>query len=172
MWGHRDNERRKSLISADNCIERAANSSWWDWEDGSRPFFWRWSAENHSQIRDGNPLWYRGTAPRNFQSQKKEKDPGIRQSMGPKLMKVFARRYLLYGMILRLTSFFAVPKGDTDVRMVYNGTSYGMNAHLWAPWFSLPSIYALLRALEIYTFVADSDIGDMLRGPRRQIGWM
>jgi hypothetical protein len=67
--------------------------------------FWRWSAEYHNQIRCGIPLWYRGTEPRNFQSQKKEKDPEIRHIMGAKLMKVFARRYLLYGMILSLTSF-------------------------------------------------------------------
>jgi hypothetical protein len=81
--------------------------------------------------------------------------------MGAKLMKVFARRYLLYGMILSLTSFFPVPKGDTDVRMVYNGTSSRMNAHLWAPWFALPTICALLRAFEMDTFMADSYIGEM-----------
>jgi hypothetical protein len=81
--------------------------------------------------------------------------------MGAKLMKVFDRRYLLYGMILSLTSFFAVPKGDIDVRIVYNGTYSGVNAHLWAPWFALPMICALLRALELDTFMADSDIGEM-----------
>jgi hypothetical protein len=41
MWGHRDNDQQKSLVAAADFIERAANSSWWDWEDGSRPFFWR-----------------------------------------------------------------------------------------------------------------------------------
>jgi hypothetical protein len=107
------------------------------------------------------PLWYRGTAPQNFLSQRKEKDPDVRQSMGAKLMKVFVRRYFIYGMILSLTSFFAVPKGDTDIRLVYNGTSSGLNAHLWAPWFALPIICALLRALEIDHFMADSDIEEM-----------
>jgi hypothetical protein len=81
--------------------------------------------------------------------------------MGAKLMKVLARRYLLYGMILSLTWFFAVPKGDTDFRMVYNGTSSGMNAHLWAPWFTLPMICALLRTLDLDTFMVDSDIGEI-----------
>jgi hypothetical protein len=76
---------------------------------------------------------YRGTAPRSFISKRKEKDPEVRQSMGAKLMKVFARRYFIYGMILSLTSFFAVPKGDTNIRLVYNGTSSGLNAHFWAP---------------------------------------
>jgi hypothetical protein len=54
-----------------------------------------------------------------------------------------------------------VPNGDTYIQMVYNGTSSGMNAHLWAPWFALPTIYDLARALEVGTFMGDSDIGKM-----------
>jgi hypothetical protein len=66
-------------------------------------------------------------------------------------------------MILSLTSFFAVAKGATDIRMVYNGTSSGMNSHLWAPWFYLPTICALLRALKVNTYMADSDIGEIVK---------
>jgi hypothetical protein len=149
------------LLAAADCIERASNSSFWDWEDGSRPLFWRWSIEYQKQIRDGIPLWYRGTAPRKFLSQRKDKYPEVRQSMGAKLMKVFARLYFIYGMILSLTYCFAVPKGDTGISMVYNGTASGLNAHLWAPWFALLTIFALLRALELDTFMADSDIVEM-----------
>jgi hypothetical protein len=161
MWGHRENYQRKSLLAAADFIERSAHSSWLDWEDGSIPFFWRWSAEYHKQIRDGIPMRYRGMAPRNFLSQKREKDPEVRQSMGAKLMKVFVRRYFIYGMILSLTSFFAVPKGDTDIHLFYNGTSSVLNAHLWAPWFALPNICTLLRALELDMFMADYDIGEL-----------
>jgi hypothetical protein len=57
--------------------------------------------------------------------------------------------------------FFLVPKGGTDIRMMYNGTYSGMNAHLWVPWFALPTIYALARALEVGTFMADSYIGEI-----------
>jgi hypothetical protein len=45
--------------------------------------------------------------------------------------------------------------------MVYNDTLSGMNAHLWEPWFTLPTIYALARDLEVGTFMGDSDIGEM-----------
>jgi hypothetical protein len=75
-------------------------------------------------------------------------------------MTVFARRYFEYGLILSLTSFFLVSKGDTDIWMVYNGTSSGMNTHLWVPWFALPTIYDLARFLEVGTFMGDSDIGE------------
>jgi hypothetical protein len=161
MWGNKDNARQNIFVFAADCIERAANSSWWNCEDGSRPFFWRWSEEYHNQIRDRIPLWYIGTAPHNFRSQKKENDPELRNSMGAKLMKVFTRIFLLYGMILSLASYFAVRKEDTYVRMVYNGTPSVMNAHLWAPWFALPTICALLRALELDTYMTDSDIGEI-----------
>jgi hypothetical protein len=107
-------------------------------------------------------MWYRGTAPRYFLSQNKDKDPEVRQSMGVKLMKVFARRYFIYGMILSLKSFFAVSKGNTDIRLVYNGTSSGLNAHLWAPWFALSTMCVMLGALELDTFMADSESGGMI----------
>jgi hypothetical protein len=81
--------------------------------------------------------------------------------MGTKLMTIFAGRYFEYGLILSLTSFFSVPKVDTYIRMVYNVTSSGMDVHLLAPWFALPIIYALSQALEVVTFMRDSDIGEM-----------
>jgi hypothetical protein len=60
--------------------------------------------------------------PRHFGSQRKEKDLEVQKNMGTKLMTVFSRQYFEYGLILSLTSFFSVPKGDTDIRMVYNDT--------------------------------------------------
>jgi hypothetical protein len=50
---------------------------------------------------------------------------------------------------------------DTYIRMVYSGTSSGMNAHLWEPWFDLPTICDLLRALELDTCMTDSGIGEL-----------
>jgi hypothetical protein len=75
------------------------------------------------EIRDGIPLWYRGTPPSNVIPQKKEKDPEWRKKMGEKLDTVFMRNYFIYGLVLSLTSFFDVMKGATDIRMVHNATS-------------------------------------------------
>jgi hypothetical protein len=36
-----------------------------------------------------------------------------------------------------------------------------MNARPWAPWFALPTIYALAPVLEVGTCMGDSDIGEM-----------
>jgi hypothetical protein len=40
----------------------------------------------------------------------KEKDQKVRESMGGKLLKVFARRYFVYGIICSLISFFSCKK--------------------------------------------------------------
>jgi hypothetical protein len=41
MWGQMENGKPQSLLAAGDCITRAVNSTWWNWEDWSRPFFWR-----------------------------------------------------------------------------------------------------------------------------------
>jgi hypothetical protein len=108
--GSKGKRQTKSLLAAGDCITRAATSTWWNWEDVSRPFFWRRSEEYCHHIRDGIPLWYRGDPPIQVGSQRKEKDPEVQKNMGIKLMTVFARQYFEYGLILSLTSFFSVPK--------------------------------------------------------------
>jgi hypothetical protein len=80
--------------------------------------------------------------------------------MGEKLDMSFMRRYFIYYLVMSLTSFFKGMKGETDIRMVYTTTSSGLNAHMWAPWFALPTIIALLRALEFGTFMSDLDIAE------------
>ena len=60
-----------------------------------------------------------------------------------------------------LTDFFSVPKGDDDIRMVYNGTSSGLNDVLWVPSFPLPTVDSLLRAVHPDTWMADTNLGEM-----------
>jgi hypothetical protein len=59
----------------------------------------------------------------------------MKKAMIQKLLKVKNRRYFEEGVVTGLTSFFAdVPKGEEDIRMVYDGTaSDGLNEVLWAP---------------------------------------
>jgi hypothetical protein len=81
--------------------------------------------------------------------------------MRTKLEKVRRLRYLIPGTVQSLTSFFAVPKGENDKRMVYDGTKCGLNDSLWAPWFALPTIEAHLRFIDGESFMGDINIGDM-----------
>ncbi len=52
--------------------------------------------------------------------------------MKKKLEKVRRLRYIILGPV-KLTSFFSVPKGENDIRMVYDGTKSGLNDSMWAP---------------------------------------
>jgi len=53
-----------------------------------------------------------------------------------------------------------VDKGDTDIRMVYNGTSCGLNDILYAPHFGLPTVCATLRAILQGFYQCDLDVQD------------
>jgi hypothetical protein len=89
MWGQKENDKQKSLLAVGDCITRAANYTWWNWEDGSR-LFWRWSEDYCQHIWDGIPLWYWGYPPWHFASQRKDKDREVRKNMGTKLITFFA----------------------------------------------------------------------------------
>jgi hypothetical protein len=60
-----------------------------------------------------------------------------------------------------LTRFFAVAKGDEDIRMMYNGTLSGLNARLWCPLFTLSTINTMVRALELRIHTGDIDVCEM-----------
>jgi hypothetical protein len=68
-------------------------------------------------------------------------------SVWKKLM-IDLRRYMESGLVSDFNSFFAVMKGDDDIRLVFNGTISGLNAALCAPWFCLPSATTHMRIVE------------------------
>mmetsp|Transcript_18229 Transcript_18229/g.45121 ORF Transcript_18229/g.45121 Transcript_18229/m.45121 type:complete len:1319 (-) Transcript_18229:2184-6140(-) len=143
-----------------DAVSRALNSSWWEWDDGSRPFHWRWPAWYRQTIRDGLKVHLRGKSPTYRSPQKDEKNPQIKEAIKKKLSKVRARRYISKGTVVSLTSFFAVEKGEDDIRMVYDGTKSGLNEAMWVPRFGLPTIETHLRSIEEGTFLADVDVGE------------
>jgi hypothetical protein len=71
------------------------------------------------------------------------------------------KRYIDIGLVCSLISFFEVPKGLTDIRIIYDGTKSGLNETLWAPWFPFPTVDSLLRSMEPETWMADNDVGEM-----------
>ena len=146
------------------CIDamtRAANASWWEWQDGSRPFHWRWPEWYKKTIRDGLEVHINSTAkPKYTSPQRRESDSTLREQIKKKLEKVRARRYIAGGFVSSLTSFFAVQKGESDIHMVYDGTKSGLNDSMWVPRFALPTIDTHLRSIEEGTFLADVDVGE------------
>ena len=60
--------QRKEGVKA---VRKAADSSFWDWDNGSFPFFWGWQTEIQKDLCDGTDLWvYEEKLPNN--SKKKD----------------------------------------------------------------------------------------------------
>ena len=75
---------------------------------------------------------------------------------------MLCKRYLCANEHVRTgLHYFAVPKGDTDIRVVFDSTSSGLNEALWAPNFFLPTARDAALLLSFLTFMADADFGEM-----------
>lgn len=154
-------QARKSKIAALDCIVRCCGASWWAWDIGSRPLFWRWPVDYQLQVRDGVSPWYLTEVKTWRRPQRPPKHPDRMPKIQEKLQTVRSKGYVSPGKVLSLMSFFEVPKGDDDVRMVYDGTASGLNNSIWAPWFPLPTVDCLIRAVEPGYCMADNDVAEM-----------
>ncbi len=85
----------------------------------------------------------------------------VRKKVAAKLQGVRDKKYIDKGEVQSLTSYFCVPKGETDIRMVYDATRSGLNQSLWAPNFGMPTVDTLVRGVMEYTWMGDLDIGEM-----------
>jgi hypothetical protein len=151
-------------IPAKECFQKAAAASWWNWELGSRLFFWNWPGVTHRLwARDGQPHYQIADLPSFKKPQQSPRTAEDRVMVWKKLYSVRERLYIEPGEVISLMHFFYVPKGLKlkDIRMVYNGTASGVNDCLFAPHFSLPTITPAMRALAEGYYQADMDIGEM-----------
>ena len=89
-------------------------------------------------------------------------DEETKAALKGKLTKMREREYIApLSRILATINYFAVKKGDEDIRPVYDSTKSGLNQALWAPWFPLPDLSGLVRALEDEYWCIDNDYGEM-----------
>jgi hypothetical protein len=160
-WRKRHASVCEDLEAGADAVERAANSSWWTWDDGSRPFHWRWPPWHMKTIRDGLEVHFQSDKPTYRKPQRDSPDDDTWERMREKLDKVRKRRYICAAFVKSLTAFFAVPKqGTDDIRMVYDGTISRLNDSIWVPRFVLPTLETHLRAVDEGTYMADVDVGD------------
>ena len=160
--GAREGKNWGSILeSGKEAIERATNASWWEWLGGSSLFFWRWPCSHYRWAREGQPHFTTSELPRFRQPQRKAATKETQRLMNAKVQKVRWRRYICLGPVYSLTHMFSVPKGISDIRMVYDGTKSGLNDCLFAPHFSLPVMAHTLRSLLKGYYGADLDVGEM-----------
>ena len=155
------NELDRDLTVGRDCLTRAVNGSWWEWLDGSSCFFWRWPKPIRKSVRDGYPVFIQGRLPTWKRKQDIPRQVYMQIKMKEKLLKVTQRRYIIPGKVTSLIHTFAVPKGDDDIRLVYDGTKSKLNASTFAPNFFLPSIDSMLMSVDAASWFGDHDLGEM-----------
>ena len=155
----------KDFSVGSEAVDRAVNSSWWTWEEGSTIFFWRWPKRFRVSVRDGSKLfikWGQNKMPCYTEPQRLTKNPSARLQVTKKVNSVRLRNYIKDGGYVKSTTgFFDVPKGEGDIRMVYDATKCGLNDVLWTPNFFLPTIDSILRNVDSDFWFGDIDLGEM-----------
>jgi hypothetical protein len=152
---------RLDLVAGRECLYRAMAADWWDWTQGSWPFFWRWPMAHQREARDGYKQFIERDLPQYKRPQPFETDPTVRTAVRNKLATVRDMGCLSKGSVASLTLYFCVPKGDQDIRMVYDATKSKLNSCLWAPNFGLPTVDTLTRNNSCESWMGDLDIGEM-----------
>eukprot|EP00536_Pseudo-nitzschia_multiseries_P008909 jgi/Psemu1/21777/gm1.21777_g len=101
-----------------------------------------------------------GPAPLNADQQTSYSDPGIKALVKEKVFVAINKGCIELSDIKFLEAMmfmFHVPKGETNVRIVYGGTKSGLNDALYAPWFALPTVDSMLQWVVAGTWLADKD---------------
>jgi hypothetical protein len=88
-------------------------------------------------------------------------DADQKHLVAAKLESMVLKSYLEPGFVSNALHFFAVPKGDSDIRVVFDGTSSGLNETLWSPNFYLPTARAAALNISYSSWMADMDCGEM-----------
>ena len=144
----------KSVEMGRDVIKRASLASWFEWIGGSSLIFWRWNCFM-KEARDGFKICIKGhNLQRSSKKVLKSSPPSDRRLKSlylDKLQRVVDVGYLESGYVRWDIRLFGVPKGEEDIRIVYDGTSSGINDEVWAPSFFLPSSVSLARILEVNT---------------------
>ncbi len=144
-----------------DAIHRCADATWFEWPKGLAPLFWNWGPQYQREVCDGQPHFMTGSPEKPFmRKQSRAKDPLKHELMWEKVVQVRQWNYIRPGGVVSGTHYFCIDKGTTDIRMVYNGTSCGLNAFLHAPHYGLLSVKHTLRALREGYYQCDLDVGE------------
>ena len=151
----------RDLVVGVDAITRSCRGSFWNWSDGSTLFFWRWPEKYRLEARDGVAAFVDWSKMPSYKKpQRPNKDRSQLLLEAKKIMKVVTVRYVIDGLVRSLTGWFSVPKGLTDIRLVYDATACGLNKCLWAPKFWLPTNDDITDCATDHSFYGDVDGGE------------
>jgi hypothetical protein len=153
-------ELKRNVVAVRECVQRCADSSWWEWSDGSRLLFWRWPSKWRNEARDGAKGHHTGNPKPRLNYLQVPMTEDIARQDHQKLEKLLRRRYITCGPCKNTVPRFAVPKGSDDIRVVWDLRKNGLNEHMLTPGFFLPTVATYLRRLSSGAHSGDFDIGE------------
>ena len=126
----------KELEAVRNILWHANETNWFEYLAGSRLHHFRFPIRYRKEARDVTRVYFETPGPTTKQAQPSIPDEMLEQ-VRSKIQKVIKRRYMTRVStewdIKSLIKFFAVPKGERDIRMVYDATASGLNGAVWSP---------------------------------------
>ena len=160
----KDAKNRKDILADGlEACARAGQTTWWNWDKGSAIFFWRWPPDYQETARIGLAPMFNAKAPTNRDRQPPYGEEETKQKVRSKLQAVIDKGYIEITdieLVEAMMFMFHVPKGETDIRMVYDGTKSGLNDALYSPWFALPTVDTMTRWVLAGSWLADNDYGE------------
>ncbi len=149
-----------------SMLWHSSHMSWLEFNTGSRLVHFRFPERYRWEAWNGVWAFFEKPGPTTCWAQPVIGDLGIRSKTKDKIEKVIRRRYLLPagtpGVGIKLSiKYFTIPKGEDDVRMVYNATANKLNKAVWVPKFWLPTMNTLVRNVGCNLWMTDCNVGDM-----------
>jgi hypothetical protein len=139
------------------------HTSWFEFNTGSRLVHFCFPERYRKEAWDGVKTFFERPGPTTRKAQPIIEDVTVRAKTKEKIGKVIKRRHLLPSDLLvkSFIKYFAVPKGEDNIHLVYNATANKLNEAVWVPTFWLPTIDLLVRAVGLTSWMTDRDVGDM-----------
>jgi hypothetical protein len=132
------NELGRDRDAIANMLWHSTHTNWFEYNAGSRLIHFRFPKHYRKEARDGIRPFFEKSGPTTQQSQPTIDDPVTCAKVMEKIKKVIKRRYLTTSSGATIKSYikyFAFPKGEDDIRMVYDATANKLNDAVWAPSF-------------------------------------
>lgn len=162
------------LTAMTNILWYASEATWFEHKSGSTLHYFRFPPIYQRLAKEGIPIFFEKQGPTSKTRQAKFRNPAMKKGAKSKLQKVIDRRYIVEANITlkSLIKYFAVPKGDDDIRMVYDATANGLNEAVWSPSFWLPTVESMLRAITPTSHILDRDMGEQFHNfPLHPAAW-
>ena len=124
----------KDLNAGRRILMSYTASSFMSWDGGSSLIFWRWPPDSQVSARDGLSPYFIGCLPSNMRAPKRIRECD-KEKLVNKIITCLERGYLTFTRQNKVESYidyFAVPKGEYDIIMIFNGSSYGLNSVMFA----------------------------------------